>query len=146
MPEVLEYLRNIGQGEIEVAEEYRKRLKKAVLRCGNVQSKDEKINLYIDGLSGTTGKMVRRYQESVHRREMIFESLAHFKKAKYEAYRARGIHITQGKVLLCATCTIHRSLRRPNIQTASKKVESEFNNTVAVEEEALYSDQTPLSI
>lgn len=67
MRRVLEDLRNIRQGETEVEEEYRKRTNEAVFRCGKVHSEDEKITLYIDGLSDTTRTVVARYQESGNR-------------------------------------------------------------------------------
>ena len=89
MRKFLEDLRNIRQGEDEVEEAYRKRLNECVFRCGNVHSEDEKMTLYVDGLSDTIRMIVARYRESVHRRDLTFESLCHFAKSEDEAYRAR---------------------------------------------------------
>lgn len=85
MREVLEHLSNIRWDETEVEEEYRKKLNQAVFGCGNIYSADEKITLYINGLSGTIRTVVARYHESVHRCKPTFETIAHFTKFEDQA-------------------------------------------------------------
>lgn len=85
---VLEELHNIRRGERKFEDDYWKRLKEEVFRCGNVHREDGKITIYVDGLSDTIRTAVARYGKSVHRREMNFESLAHFAKSEDEAYCA----------------------------------------------------------
>lgn len=48
---VIEDLRNIRRNEDDKEDEYRKRLNEAKLVCGKVHSEEEKITLYVDGLS-----------------------------------------------------------------------------------------------
>lgn len=69
-------------------------MNEAVFHCVNVRSEDEKIPLFIDGLSETICRVVSRCRESVHSRKMNFESLVHFEKSDDEAYPVRARHLT----------------------------------------------------
>lgn len=112
MPEVLEDLCSIRRGETEVEDAYQKRLNQAELRCGNVHSEDEKIALYINGLSNTIRTEVARYRESAHRRELTFKSLAQFTRSEDEAYRAQLRQIARSQLLQNAASTATRPLHR----------------------------------
>ena len=90
MREALETLRDVRQENTETEEDYRKRLNVAIHRCGNVHSEDEKMTLYVDGLAPTIRTVVARHRESVNRREMTFEGLAHFARSEDEVVRARA--------------------------------------------------------
>ena len=93
MREVLADLRNIKQNANESEESYRKRLNEAIFRCGNVHTEDEKMTLYVDGLSETIRMVVARYRETIHRRDLTFEELCHYAKSEDDAYRARFKHV-----------------------------------------------------
>lgn len=68
MLEALEKLRNVKEKANKDEDQYRKQLNKAMLKCGNVHSKDEKIILYLDGISTTNNMVVAHHRETFHRR------------------------------------------------------------------------------
>lgn len=78
----------------EKEDEYRKRFKKAILRCGNVQREEEKITMYVDGLSTTTNTVAAQHRDNIHRCDLNFECLCSFNKSQEEAYLARLQQIT----------------------------------------------------
>lgn len=54
--------------------------------CANVHSDDEKMNLFIEVLLDTTGTVVSRYRESVHRLYLTFKHLTHFAKSEEDTF------------------------------------------------------------
>lgn len=80
-------LRDIAQRPLEDEEEYSSRLNKAAIRCGNVHSTDEKITLFIDGLSPAIKSLVARYRE--RHGHMTYLELVHFAQAEGDAVRAQ---------------------------------------------------------
>ena len=114
MREALENLRQTQQNPDELEQEYRKRLSNAIFRCGNVHSEDEKMMLYVDGLSDTIRMPVARFRESIPRKELTFEDLCQFANAEDTTNRARMAQlkpITQPRVGL--ERTVPRSIPRP---------------------------------
>lgn len=66
----------------------------------------EMITLYVDGLSTKLNMVVAHHCETVHCRDLTLESLCHFAKSQYKAYRASLLHIKnsftshqQGRIL-----------------------------------------------
>lgn len=88
MRERLENLRSVSQRDEELEKAYRKCFNKAVHRFGNATDLDEKMKLYIDGLSKIIRTIAARNRESVPRRERTFEDLVHFASSEDEAVRA----------------------------------------------------------
>lgn len=121
MSQVLEDLRNIGQGEAKVEEEYPKRLNEAIFRFVNVHSKDEKIIFYMDCLLETIRTVVASYRERVHLLELTFEGLVHFAKFEDEAHRARERNFMQGK----AEHNLTNAPRHPSQSTPNNCKEGE---------------------
>lgn len=80
MREVLEDLRNVREKADEVEEGYFKRLKNSIFRCGNINNEDEKMSIYVDGLSDTVLMEVARYLESGNQRDLTFERLCQYVK------------------------------------------------------------------
>lgn len=122
MHEVLENHSHIRKGQKELWERYGKRLNEAFSRCGNVQREDEKITLYIDGLSDTIQAVAARYRESVHHHGMNFESFVSFSRSEDETYSAWARQISQVRVFLRATGKTNHSLPRPQIQERRKRL------------------------
>lgn len=60
----------------------------------NAHSEEDKLNLYVHGLSSTINMVDAHHREIIHRRGLTFEILCHFCKSKDEEYRARIHHIT----------------------------------------------------
>lgn len=89
MPEVLWDLCNVLQVETNEDEESMDKLNEVIFHCGNFHVEDETNTFYTDGLSYTIETVVSRYLESVHRREMTFERLAHLEKVQDASYRPR---------------------------------------------------------
>lgn len=85
MREELENLRSIRQHDDKLEESYRKHSNQAIRSCGNFHEDDEKMTMFIDGLSKTIQAMVARRRESVPRRYLTFEDLLHFSRSEYEA-------------------------------------------------------------
>lgn len=93
MRKLLEYLLKFNQKADEKEDKYRKRLNEDTLRCGNVQSENDNITLYVDGLSPKINMVVTHHRQSVHRRYLtskVYETLLSCKKA----YCVRLCHIT----------------------------------------------------
>lgn len=126
MRKVLEHLRNIGQVEKVVKEEYEDRLNQTVFRCGNVHRENEKIAVYIDNPFDIIRTVVACYCESVHRRELTFESLAHFAKSEDEPYCAQRRQIARRRLLLSATGTAIRTIPRPHPQDPTRNASTEL--------------------
>lgn len=57
------------------------------------------MTVHVDGLSDTLLMVITRFQESIHSRDLTFESLTHFAKPEDEAYRVRVRHFTKSRVL-----------------------------------------------
>lgn len=89
MREMLEDLCKFKQKADKTEDEYRKRLNGAIVRCGNFHSEDEKIILYLDGLSTTINIKVSHHLENIHLSELTFESFRHLAETQDEAYCTR---------------------------------------------------------
>lgn len=92
--EVLEDLQEVKLKVHKKEDAYRKGLNESIFRCHNVHSGDEKITLYVYGLSRTSHMVVSHHRENVHIRDLTFESLCQFAKSEDEAYRAPLHNIT----------------------------------------------------
>lgn len=139
--EVLEDLRNLHQGEMEVEEVYQKRLNEAFFRCRNVHREDEKITLYINGLSETIQAVVDRYRERIHRLQLTFESFTHFAKSEDEAYCARARHLTNVRILVATASMVSLPLSRPRIRPSMRNVHSTAHAIEPTGETVQYIDQ-----
>lgn len=70
-----------------VEQDHGKLLNNAVFSFGNAHSNDEKMTLYVYGLSNTIYTVVVRYREVVHRRHLPLGSLCHYARSE-DAYHA----------------------------------------------------------
>lgn len=94
MREALEDLRDIRQDCDEPEEQYSKSLNTAIFRYGNVHGEDEKMAMYVDGLSDNIRTIVERHKESTNRHDFTFEDLCHFAKLEDTANRAIMAQLT----------------------------------------------------
>lgn len=90
MREDLYDIRTIEQQDNELKESYRKRFNNAFHRCCNEHCEEEKITIYMEGVSETTRIIVARHLESVPRRDLTFEDITHFARSEDEAFHARA--------------------------------------------------------
>ena len=86
--EALSSLRDTRQRDNEDERSFSTRLSKAVARCGHVHSREEKITLYVDGLSPTIKSLVSRYHEK--RRRATFLDVVQYAEIEGDAYRERA--------------------------------------------------------
>lgn len=89
MHKALENLRQIRKGDDELEESYRKRLNKAIHRCGNVHEDDEEMTMYIEGILKDIQTIFAHHQESVPGRDLNHEDLIHFAPSEDEAVRSK---------------------------------------------------------
>lgn len=136
--EVLLDLRNIRQSETQVEKVYTRKRNDSVLHWGRVNSEDENIKIYIDGLSDTMCTVVAHYREIFHRRAMTFEGLDHFAKPKGEAYHARERHLTERKVFFNASgrpfCSLSwtQSLQMMNTAITERNIIAPTNEELSI--------------
>lgn len=115
MRDVPEELRNVKQKADEKEDQYRKWLNEAILRCGNVHSEAEKVNLYVDGLSPKIDMVVAHHRETVHHCDWTFESLCHFNKYQDDSYCARLPYVTTSVIS-------HQKGRRPTHMGSNRTI------------------------
>ena len=78
---------NITQEWNEYEKEYADLINEAACRCGNVQSKVEKMTIFVDWLIGTIYTTSARYREDEPRRTMTLERLVQYVRDKGETFR-----------------------------------------------------------
>lgn len=90
MRDALNNLHPACQRENELEESYHKRFNDVIHLWGNVHEDDEKMTLYVYGLSTTIHYIVARYVVIVTRPERAFKVLTHFASWEDKAARVRA--------------------------------------------------------
>ena len=93
--EALLDLRDIRQKPGEPETDYSSRLMRAVYRCGNIHSADERMTMFVDGLNPAIRSLVARYREEQRgktrkkRHSFTYLDLVRYAQNEGEALRAR---------------------------------------------------------
>lgn len=93
MREAFQILSTMLQRGDEFDETHLKHLNQEIHRFGTIHEDEEKMTLYIDGLSKTIHTTIAHHPDTFHCRELTFDNLARFGCSEDEVIRARSFQV-----------------------------------------------------
>ena len=89
--QAVEYLEGLHQATNEKEDAFAARVSSAAYRCGNIQSENERIGVFVNGLHAAIRTIVSRFRRNQPRSTVTFDSIVSFARDEGDAYRARAV-------------------------------------------------------
>ena len=128
-------LRDVLQNSGETEMQYSNRLNQSELRCGNVQSLEEKMTMFVNGLDPAIEPLVSRHRES--HPKITYLELVHFARDEGNANRARSAQGRLPNIVVTPKKSVPRKERASAMMTHSdddfletRSISRAFDNSV----------------